>query len=83
MRAVERCGDGGCEAGLLGSVGGGERRAFWAALAVVRNRTGVRVAGGSQRWRATLKQMLPRHGWAPVPGAELCRRPGALRGLLP
>jgi hypothetical protein len=25
-RAVERCGDGGCEAGLLGSVGGGEKQ---------------------------------------------------------
>jgi uncharacterized membrane protein len=38
------------------------RRAFWAALAVVRNRTGARVAGGSQRWRAALKKMLPHHG---------------------
>lgn len=41
------------------------RRASRAVSAVVRNRTGARVAGGSRRWRAALKQMLPRHGCAP------------------
>jgi hypothetical protein len=58
------------------------RRASRAVSAVVRNRTGARVAGGSWRWRAALKQMLPRHGCAPVPEAELCRRPPSIPGAL-